>query len=137
MKAETVVNGILTFFGGVSVGWWLRAVSSGDERRSSSSGRKAAGATGKGRPKTGAAAAAGGAKGAPGRPRLAAARPREELKMVLCVNSSLGEAAWHALLHVDACVCAVHARVAGLPMCRHQAQLTPLCTAFTGRYGEG
>lgn len=104
MGAERVVDGVLTFLGGIAAGWMLRAVSGGERggggvsgaaaregpkkraaakkkaTSSSGSGTKAAG--------SGSKAAAGGAAAA-AKPRLLQL-PRGEMKMVLCVNTGLG-----------------------------------------------
>ncbi|KXZ52646.1 hypothetical protein GPECTOR_9g691 [Gonium pectorale] len=77
--ALVLLDSLLKVAGGVAIGWLLRDASQrghGDDKKS---GKKGSG--GKSGRRAGAAAAAGSSGPVP--------RPKEELKMVLCVNMSL------------------------------------------------
>jgi hypothetical protein len=78
MSTDAVIPGIIRFIGGIATGWVLCTFSSSRTRGSTSGGGAA-------KPKKKKKGLAVGQ-----RAQTVVPRPKEELKMVLCVNTSLG-----------------------------------------------
>ncbi|KAI8472026.1 MAG: peptidyl-tRNA hydrolase-like protein 2, mitochondrial precursor (Bcl-2 inhibitor of transcription 1) [Monoraphidium minutum] len=78
MQTTGVLPSLIKFLGGVAVGWVLKTFASSG---SASGGSGGASSGAKKKKRRGVAV---------GQPKLLVPRPREELKMVLCVNNSLG-----------------------------------------------